>query len=780
VEEKYKGSIRKELLRNILFIVLFATIIGYIIFVKVYMSNEQKRDIALIDTISRVIGQDIAKVVFMDNISVASNITSQLKSFKNLNELIIYKKDKKILFEYDRNNIIHKTLYCKKDLFNQAVVENGELTLCAKLYYKGVFLANARYVFKIETATEILLDSLPFLFLLLFVMLAIAYLLSRYQANKFTNPILTLVNFLENVQNENFLKNRVTTNQKNEFGILYNEINIMLTRLEEFYNELEIAAVAFEIPTAMLIIDTDNKILRVNKAFKKMTDFREKELIGTIPSFLNKQQINNEIIVYKKDDTPVNVILNIQTVKDQDSSALYNVISLINISKQKQIEKKLEQLTHYDPLTGLMNRKLLEEKLNNILHDDKNRKKAYGFLSFDIQNFRLINEGYSFEFGNKLLQQVAMHIKENYPTAKYIAKIGIDEFFLCFEYDKKDNLNQEMEFEAQEILQLFDRAFSIEDKSISISIHIGITIVNKDEKKDAREIIKESIGAVNIAKDKDINIAFYDQAYQKNSLKHIDMYSQLLTAINEDQFELFYQLQNNEKREVVGAEALMRWIKPDGSIVSPYMFIPLLEKSGLILKLSNWIVETACKQLAQWQKNEKTKNLTISINACTKEFDSKTFLINIQNNLAKYNIPKGLLKVELLESMLADDIDVILAKMNALKRIGVRISLDDFGTGYSSLSYLKKLPIDQIKIDQTFIKNITKNKKDQAIVRSVLSLKDAFDIRVIAEGVETKEDVKILKQLGCTLYQGYYFSKPKPIKEITLSGGSDALQIALL
>ena len=773
MKERYKGSIRKELLRNILLIILLATVIGYGIFLNIYMRNAQKRDIVSVDTISKIIGQDVAKIVYMDNISVASDVTTQLQSFKNLSELILYNENKKVLFQYAKDNATHTTTPCAKDMFLHAIIRHGKLKLCRKLTYKGVALADAQYIFKIETISEIFVDSLPFLLFLLFIILSIVYILSRYEANKFTRPILSLVDFLQNIQDENFLQKRVTTKEKNEFGILYDEINTMLERLEESYDEIKLSAVAFEIPTAMLITDADKKILRVNRAFKEMTGFTESELLGKVPSFLTLHQRDAEVVVPTKEKASVNAKLHMQSVKGRNGATLYNVISLVNLNQQKEMEQKLEQLTHYDPLTGLMNRALLEKTLDNMLNSNENRKKSYGFLCFDIENFRLINEGYSFEFGNKLLQKVSKRIKEHYATTKCIAKLSVDEFFLCFEYEnkKEDALVEVMEIEAQKILQLFNEPFLVEEKAISLSIHIGITITTAEEKRDAKEIIKESIGAVNISKDRGVSVSFYNQTYQKDSLEHIDMYSQLLMAIKENQFRLYYQLQNNDKKEVIGAEALMRWVKPDGTVIAPYMFIPLLEDSGLILKLSNWIVETACKQLAEWQKEETTKHLTISINACAKEFNSPSFLTNIQNNLEKYNIPDGLLKVELLESMLADDIEVILAKMNALKAIGVKLSLDDFGTGYSSLSYLKRLPIDQIKIDQNFVKNITTSEKDRAIVKSIIMLKDAFNVRVIAEGVETEEDAKILKELGCTLYQGYYFAKPKPIEEITINRG---------
>ncbi len=227
-------------------------------------------------------------------------------------------------------------------------------------------------------------------------------------------------------------------------------------------------------------------------------------------------------------------------------------------------------------------------------------------------------------------------------------------------------------------------------------------------------------------------------------------------------------MQHNEKVEPIGAEALMRWVQKDGTVIPPVKFIPFLEESGLILQLTGWIVDTACKQLSQWQKDEKTKHLSISINATSQEFNHDDFVSTIVFYLKKYNVSKGLLKVELTESVLVNDKEKVIDKMNKLRAIGVKISLDNFGTGFSSLSYLKDLPIDQIKIDQTFIKNIQKDEKDVAIVKSVLVLGEAFHVNVIAEGVETQEDFELLNHLHCKMYQGYYLAKPKPIEEIII------------
>ena len=774
MQKKYKGSIQKELLRSIFVIVLTVTLIGYGIFVKTFMKNEQLKDIALTETISTIIGQDVAKIVYTDDISVASDVTTQLASFKNLLELVLYKNDHEILFQYSKDNMTHKTTQCTKEMFMHPLIENNKLKFCTKILYEGEPLVDAKYTFKIKTSWDIFIENLPFLIFLLFVIFIVAYLLSLYYAKRYTHPILTLVRFLENIHNEKYLHKRLKIEESNEFGILYEEINTMLSRMEESYHELKIASVAFEIPTPMLITDRQKRVLRINKAFKRLTGFKEKEIIGSTPHFLVEES-TKEIMLQTKESKLLYINLNTQPVKGDNETIYYYVITLIDITEQKKMQKELEQLTYYDSLTGLINRVLLEKRLTELFSQN-HTKYFYGFLCFDIENFRLINDAYSFEFGNKLLQKIANTIKENYQNDKRvvcIAKIGVDEFFLGFKFQdvKREDVALKMEMEAQKILQIFDQPLSIDNKPISISLHIGITTVDTKKVLNARSVIKESVSAINIAKENGLKIAFYNQEYQKKSLKHISLYSQLTNAIKQKEFVLFYQLQNNDKREIIGAEALIRWIKPDGKVVSPGEFIPLLEQSGLILHLSEWIVESVCKQLSQWQENERTKHFTISINACVKEFHSEVFLENIKKNLQKYNIPKGLLKVELLESMLAEDIELVSKKMYALKEIGVKIALDDFGTGYSSLSYLKQLPIDQLKIDQIFIKDITTNRKNQAIVKSIIALQEAFDVDIIAEGVETKEDMLMLQKLGCSHYQGYYFSKPQPIDKITIDKG---------
>ena len=249
------------------------------------------------------------------------------------------------------------------------------------------------------------------------------------------------------------------------------------------------------------------------------------------------------------------------------------------------------------------------------------------------------------------------------------------------------------------------------------------------------------------------------------ALNHIDIYTQLREALQKNQFELFYQLQYKNDKPY-GAEALIRWNHPSRGLVSPIEFIPVAEKSGLILPMGEWVIEEACRELAKWRDNPKTQEWTIAVNVSAKQFKETSFLQHIQENIEKNKIKFSSLKVELTESILSDDLTQIIEKMKALQKLGIKTSLDDFGTGYSSLEYLKKLPLNQIKIDQSFVRNMLNDKNDIAIIKSILLIGEARGLEVIAEGVETKEHFEFLKTLGCHYFQGYYFARPQRSSEL--------------
>ncbi len=319
---------------------------------------------------------------------------------------------------------------------------------------------------------------------------------------------------------------------------------------------------------------------------------------------------------------------------------------------------------------------------------------------------------------------------------------------------------------AQQLVATIQKPFSINKKAIHPICYVGIALYNSDA-ADSGTILQQADGALHLAKKKqDRSLAFFDEQIEQKLLSHFDMYAQLLVAIKEEQFELYYQLQYNDEAKPYAAEALIRWQHPTKGMISPVEFIPVAERTGLIIPLGKWIIESACEQLALWKTSHNTAHWRLAVNISAKQFTQEDFVHNVQVAIEKSGIESSALKLELTESILVDDIDNTRQKMKQLREIGVSLSLDDFGTGYSSLQYLRVLPLDQVKIDQSFVKNMLSSKKDIAIIKSVLLLADAFELEVIAEGVETKEHYLFLKELGCRYFQGYYFARPQKSSEI--------------
>ncbi|WP_245884114.1 EAL domain-containing protein [Vibrio albus] len=252
---------------------------------------------------------------------------------------------------------------------------------------------------------------------------------------------------------------------------------------------------------------------------------------------------------------------------------------------------------------------------------------------------------------------------------------------------------------------------------------------------------------------------------EKKIANFTQLESELHSAINGQHFELYYQPQVNQCNQVIGAEALIRWVHPINGIIGPNRFIPIAEETGLIVPIGNWVLETACKQLVQWREKEQTKHLSLSVNVSYKQFCQSSFVANVLHLIEKYDIQSGKLKIEITETTLVDDIELAISHMDKLKCFGVSFSLDDFGTGYSSLKYLKQLPLCQLKIDKSFISDLETDKNDQSIVKMIIGMAHALGLNVIAEGVETQEQISYLKSEGCLSYQGYFYSKPTPIKE---------------
>jgi diguanylate cyclase (GGDEF)-like protein/PAS domain S-box-containing protein len=780
----YQGSIKKRLIGIIFLIATLTSLIGYGSFVYWYMEDQQNRTINIAKTVGLVLGQDVAKLVLLNEISAAADITSQLKSFPKLIMMVLYNLDKKALFQYSKKNVSFDVEPLPPKSQRNFKIINNALKLYIDASYQGTHLGYIQLEIKINTMWDLIKKNIIVLLLILIFILLISYLLAIFYAKQFTNPILTLVKFLEKIEFVSSLKGRIYTNEKNEYGKLYEEVNTMLDRMEQSNKAQKIASVAFETQSGMTITDTNQKILQINSAFTDITGFTSQEVIGKNPSMLSSglhtkefytsmydnldkyHYWSGEIYNKHKDGNIFPEHLTIQAVLDEEGETIYYVASFLDLSLQKETEEKLQHLQQYDALTGLANRDLLLQNIQE--HFNTVDKNGWGALIyFNLKDFKIINNAYGYSTGDLLLQHIAKRVQDTFNNCQLIARIGSDEFALWFNFldENKDNASVESQIVAESLISILTQTFNFDNKAINTSLYVGISLYNEND-TDATILLKHTHTALNSAKNDDKDIAFFDEEAEKMALNYANIHSQLLLAIKREEFSLWYQLQYTDTNEIYGAEALIRWNHLE-EIISPDNFIPVAERTGLIIPIGLWVLQTACRQLMLWQKNSFTSNFIIAINISAKQFNQEYFVSQVEEEIEKNTIQANHLKLELTESVLIDNSEEVTQKMHALQKLGVQISLDDFGTGYSSLQYLKNLPLNQVKIDQSFVRNIQENNRgDIAIIKSVLLLGDALGFEVIVEGVETKEQYILLKKLGCKLFQGYYFARPQELQHL--------------
>lgn len=443
-----------------------------------------------------------------------------------------------------------------------------------------------------------------------------------------------------------------------------------------------------------------------------------------------------------------------------------------NSEKEKRASE-MNELAFYDPLTTLPNRRLLVDRLQLALATSIRTKLEGAVLYLDLDNFKTLNDTYGHNSGNYLLQQVAERLTQSVRASDTISRIGGDEFVIVLQALSEQNLEAaaRARIVANKILSILSQAYQIESSPYICTSSIGVTLFNCP-KSGVEELMQQAdIAMYQAKKDGRNKVRFYDPQMQEAIDARALLEEELLVAVQNEQFKLFYQIQVDAIGKAIGAEGLIRWIHPERGLIPPFQFIPLCEETGLILPIGDWVINEACSQLREWQNSPMTKHLSIAINVSARQFSQTNFVETVKLALKKFNVNPTLLKLELTESMLLNDIDQAINTMNELCKEGVSFSLDDFGTGYSSLQYLKKLPIDQIKIDQSFVRDMAGNVIDKSIVCTIIAMAKTMGLNVIAEGVETLEHQLLLIEEGCTNFQGYFFGKPVSINEFAAALG---------
>lgn len=438
-----------------------------------------------------------------------------------------------------------------------------------------------------------------------------------------------------------------------------------------------------------------------------------------------------------------------------------------DISEAKAAEDKIENLSYYDPLTCLPNRSLLLERLRQSLTNRGEHNRYHALMLFDLDQFNLVNDALGHQVGDLLLQEYARRIFSCIREGDILARLNGDEFAVMLadlsEVSEAEAATQ-AQFIAQRVLASVAQPYLLGGRECRCTASVGITLFDNQD-SSAEEIIQQSDIAINQAKNVGRNcLRFFAPALQAAVSARVAMEEDLRLAIERNEFVLYYQPQLYNKR-IIGAEALIRWRHPTLGLVLPDKFIPLAEETGLILKLGDWVLETACRQTAAWKRSKEMDGITIAVNISARQIHQPTFVEKVLSTLRRTGVDPHHIQMELTEGSLVTDIESVIARMSDLRAYGLQFSVDDFGVGYSSLSYLKRLPLDKLKIDRLFVRDILQDKSSSAIAQAIISLCRAMNLSVIAEGVESEEQREHLAGLGCHAYQGYLFSRALPAEE---------------
>ena len=550
--------------------------------------------------------------------------------------------------------------------------------------------------------------------------------------------------------------------------------------------EMRIAAIAFESMEGIVVTDANQLILKVNRAFTTITGYTPEEAIGkTVGGLLksgrhtlafyhdmwNELQHNKcwqgEIWNRHKSGKVYPEWLSISTLCDSEGHITHYIAMFSDITEKKQAEETIYNLAFYDALTGLPNRRLLLDRLHNTIVSCARHHRHGAVLFIDLDNFKVLNDTLGHDIGDQLLIEIASRLKTCVRVDDTVARQGGDEFVVVLNDLNTDNEQAAVQAEtvAEKIRTALNQPYLLRGHEYHGSPSIGISLFLSQE-YSVDELLKRADTAMYQAKRAGRNtIRFFDPATHAAMQTRIALETDLRHALAEDQFLLYYQMQVDHAGAIVGAEVLLRWLHPTKGLIPPLQFIPLAEETGLILPIGHWVLATACKQLLAWQAHPQTRDLHLAVNVSARQFRQSDFVAQVDDLLTVTGINPSKLKLELTESLMLDNINQTIIKMQALNGMGVCFSMDDFGTGYSSLAYLSQLPLDQVKIDQSFVRNLDSKPGNKIIVQTIIGMTKNLDLDVIAEGVETVAQREFLEQSGCYHYQGYLFSKPVPFDE---------------
>jgi diguanylate cyclase (GGDEF)-like protein/PAS domain S-box-containing protein len=530
---------------------------------------------------------------------------------------------------------------------------------------------------------------------------------------------------------------------------------------------------------AVIVTDSEQRIISANQAFSLITGYTEREALGKSPEILNSDpehrllgeeiyqcvasdgQWSGELQFKRKNGDAFPVGASISSVRDLHGTLGHYFLVFSDISERKEAERQIYRLAYYDPLTGLPNRALFYSLLEQALAE-AHRSRTHGAVLFlDLNRFKNINDSFGHTPADTILREVGRRLSDTLRNQDVVSRIGGDEFVIALpNISRREHAGHV----AQKLLAALAEPFFVEHHEVLLSASIGISIFPEDGRNTETLLKNADVAMYRAKKLGSSTHVFYSHEMNLRSLDQLKLEGNLRRAVERNELCLHYQPQLDlATGRITGAEALLRWYHPEQGMISPAQFIPVAEETGLIIPIGEWVINAACLQIRAWI-DEGLPPVRIAVNLSTRQF-SASLPKTVLGIIALHNIPADSLELEITESMLMHNTDSVVAMMDEFAAAGILMALDDFGTGYSSLSYLKRFPIDNLKIDQSFVRGIPADQDDSAIARAIISMAKNLRLSVIAEGVETAAQMEFLREAGCDEIQGYYFSRPIPATE---------------
>jgi len=532
----------------------------------------------------------------------------------------------------------------------------------------------------------------------------------------------------------------------------------------------------------MMITDVNGVVEYINPAFEHITGYSRDELIGHLPgklksgkqsvdfyrklweTILNGEVFRDVFVNRKKDGKLYYEDKAITPIKNTQGQITHFVATGHDITRRMENEERLSFMAHHDALTELPNRTLFMDRLKQSLAHARRYSKRAAVLFIDLDRFKRINDTLGHDIGDQLLTQLAVRLGGSIRQDDTVARLGGDEFaVLLNDIETEQDVSQL----AKMLLLDLEKPFDVGGRELFMTASIGISLFPNDG-EDSGTLLKNADIAMYKAKDLGKNnYKFYSADMSARAFQRLTMETSLRRALEREEFRLFYQPQINiETGEITGVEALIRWQHPDLGLVPPNDFIPLLEETGLITQVGYWVISAACRQMQAWHE-AGFPGLMMSVNISGRQFHATEFIEKIETLVSESRVSPGMMEMEITESILMENQRSTIAALEALGKIGFRIAIDDFGTGYSSLSYLRRFKIDTLKVDQSFIRDVIENPDDAAIASAIIAMAQSLKLKVVAEGVETEQQLAFLKEHDCRYVQGYLFSRPLPVDELT-------------